>query len=117
MRRRLVFVLVVLVAFAGTGCNAITGASDIEYSITGVNVQRVSITYESGSGGTSQVSSATLPWSYSFKADKDAFLYVSAQIVQGTGSITVTIRKNGDSFRTGTASGFAAIATASGTND
>lgn len=114
MFRRLVLIAL-LTAFSG--CNALTGASDIEYSITGLNVQRVSITYESGSGGTSQVASATLPWSYSFKADRDAFLYVSAQIIQGTGSITATIRKNGDSFKTGTASGFAAIATASGSNN
>lgn len=114
MRLVRVVVLCALVAITGEGCNTLTGASDIEYSITGT-AQRVSVTYESG-GGTSQVSSASVPWSYSFKAEKDGFLYVSAQILSNTGSVTVAIRKNGKEFKSGTASGFAAIATASGSN-
>lgn len=107
-------VLALLLAVAPS-CNAITGASDIEYTITGT-AQRVSVTYESGDG-TSQLSGASVPWSYSFKAEKDEFLYVSAQIVSNTGSITVSIKKNGRDYKSATASGFAAIATASGSNN
>lgn len=107
--------LLLSIVVCSSGCNAITGASDIEYTVTGTAGTRVSLTYESGSG-TSQVSSTTVPWSYSLKADKDGFLYVSAQIVSSTGSITVTIKKNGKDFKSATASGFAAIATASGSN-
>lgn len=116
MRSVRIALLFLFAAGAGSACNAITGASDIEYTVTGTAGTRVSLTYESGSG-TSQVSSATVPWSYSFKAEKDGFLYVSAQILSSTGSITATIRKNGKDFKTGTASGFAAIATASGSNN
>lgn len=111
---RLAILLLVIVALPS--CDAVTGASDIEYTITGLGVQRVAITYE-GESGSSQISSATIPWSHAFKAKRDGFLYVSAQISQGTGSITVTIRKNGETIHTGTASGFAAIATASGSNN
>lgn len=96
-------------------CDSITGASDIRYSVTGNTATRVSLTYESGNG-TSQVSSAALPWSYSFKADKDEFLYVSAQIVQGSGPVVVTIYDDEKSIGSQTATGFASIATASGTN-
>lgn len=112
MIRRL-FVLVALPLFMG--CDSITGASDIRYSVQGIAGTRVSLTYESGSG-TSQNSSAAVPWSYSFKADKDEFLYVSAQIVQGTGPVTVTIFDDEKSIGSQVATGFAAIATVSGNN-
>lgn len=115
-RRVLSVATVLLSCLAWSACDSITGASNIDYEITGINVARVSITYDSGSG-TSQVASAALPWSYAFKADKDGFLYVSAQIIEGTGTITVRIRNDGDLVQSATATGFAAIATASGTND
>ena len=95
-------------------CDSLTGTSNIEYRVTGFNVQRVSLTYESEGGGTAQVSSATLPWSYALRAKQGDFLYISAQIVEGTGSVTVTIAKGGDTFKTTTSSGLASIATASG---
>lgn len=109
--------LVLLLACAslfGASCDTLTGTSNIEYRVTGFNVQRVSLTYESEGGGTAQVSNATIPWSHAFKAKKGDFLYISAQIVQGTGSVTVTIAKSGETFKTTTSSGFASIATASG---
>lgn len=112
-RASLTFLLATTLLVAG--CDTITGASDVEYSVSGGS-QRVSVTYESGSG-TSQIASIALPWSYSFKAERDAFLYVSAQIVQGDGTIIVTIRKDGKVFQTAQAIGFASIATASGTNN
>lgn len=112
MGTRLALLLLLL---AATGCDSITGASNIEYTATGT-AQRVSLTYDSGSGSTNQIASAPLPWSFSFKADRDAFLYVSAQIIQGTGTVQVIIRKNGTVIESATAVGFASIATASGTN-
>jgi hypothetical protein len=99
-----------------SACDSITGSSDIEYSIQGSAGTRVSITYESGSG-VSQIADRAVPWSYSLKAKRDDFLYVSAQIISQTGSITVSIRKGSSTWKTATASGFAAIATASGSLD
>lgn len=108
--------ITLFVAAISSGCDAITGASNIEYRVNGT-AQRVSLTYESEGGGTAQISSVAPPWSYSFRAEKDDFLYISAQIVQGTGSVTVAIYKGGDQIESTTSSGFASIATASGSNN
>lgn len=99
-----------------SGCDSLLGRSNVMYEVTGSNVSKVSLTYESEGGGTAQIASASVPWTSSFKADKDDFLYVSAQIIEGTGSITVTIYKNEKILETASASGFASIATASGSN-
>jgi len=96
------------------GCDTLTGTSNIEYRVTGFNIQRVSLTYESEGGGTAQISNSTVPWSYAFKAKEGDFLYISAQIVEGTGSVTVSILDGGDMWKTTSSSGFASIATVSG---
>lgn len=114
--RLLIRLALLLTCLVSASCDTLTGTSNIEYRVTGVNVQRVSLTYESEGGGTAQVSSATVPWSYAFKAKRNDFLYISAQIVQGTGSVTVGIYKSGDLYKdkSTTSSGFASIASASG---
>jgi len=91
-----------------------SATASVEYRITGSAVSRVSITYENATGGTSQISSAALPWSFSRSAKTGDFLYVSGQIAEGTGTMTVSVYVNGSVFKTSTSSGFAAIATASG---
>jgi len=108
--------LAIVMILTALGCDAITGASNITYRITGT-ATRVSVTYEA-EGGTEQIASISLfPWTYSRRAERGDFLYVSAQIVGGTGSVTVTIDKGGSVFKTATSSGFASIATASGILD
>lgn len=109
--------LVLLCLFLLPACDAVRGISDVEYTVTGVSVQKVSLTYENADGGTSQIASASVPWSLAFKGKRDSFVYISAQIIEGTGSVTVTIKKSGSVFKTSTSSGFASIATASGTLD
>lgn len=99
-----------------SACDTITGQSNITYEVTGT-ATRVSLTYEVEGGGTSQIASAAVPWTHSFKAKRDDFLYVSAQIIEGDGSITVTIRKGTSSWKSASSSGFASIATASGLLD
>ncbi|MGE0363051.1 MAG: hypothetical protein AB7R67_20225 [Vicinamibacterales bacterium] len=109
----------ILVAFVGAtlaSCDTITGASNIEYRIGG-GAARVSVTYQSSSDGTSQAASVTPPWSYSWKAKRGDFLYVSAQVIQGNGTVIVSIYKDGDLVDSAQGTGFGAIATASGTND
>jgi hypothetical protein len=86
----------------------------VEYRITG-SARRCSVTYQSSAGGISQASVA-IPWSFNRSARTGEFLYVSCQIDTGgdNGSITVAIYKNGSFYRSGMASGFPNIATASG---
>lgn len=87
--------------------------STYEYRVTGTPLtSRVSLTYATV-GGTSQVSSAVVPWTHTRSASAGDFLYVSAQIVEGTGSVTVAITHAGSVLRTTTSSGFASIATVS----
>lgn len=111
MKARHIAALLLVVLLAG--CDALTGQSNIEYRVSG-SAARVSLTYESEGGGTSQVDSAAVPWSYSFKAKKGDFLYVSAQIVSTSGgTVTVAIYKGGTQIESSSSSGFASIATAS----
>lgn len=113
MRRLLAVCLLSIVVACGGSPTEPKGS--VTYRVTGTNVTRVDVTYENSSGGTSQESNQSLPWSYSWNTAKAGdFLYISAQISQGTGSITVTITKDGTTFKTSTSSGFASIATASG---
>ena len=114
--RQLVIAGMLMVGVWGSGCQGLTGPSgEAEYRVTGT-ASRVDVTYENADGGMSQVSNVTVPWSYRWSsAESGDFLYVSAQIVNASGgSVTVTIRKDGDTFKSSTSSGFASIATASG---
>ena len=86
----------------------------VEYEVTG-SASKVDVTYENEDGGTSQESDVSVPWSYSFKGYSGDFVYISAQNQGETGSVTVTIYKNGSVFKTSTSSGAYVIATASGT--
>ena len=107
-------ITITLLAFTllAAGCNSITGASDITYEVTGVG--RASITYAIG-GSTNQLDAA-LPWSLSFSADRDEFLYVSAQKDGSSACVFARILKKGDLLESGTGCGAFAIATASATN-
>lgn len=113
--KKITAVILAACTIAFAGCNAITGASNIEYRVSG-SAARASLTYESAGGGTSQESNRTLPWSHSFRAERDAFLYVSAQNSGQTGCVTAEIYKNGDRLESATSCGAFVIATASGTN-
>jgi len=87
----------------------------VEYRITGT-ARRCSATYANATGGTNQ-SVVSIPFSYTWaRANTGDFLYLSCQIDSSgdTGSITVGIYKDGALYRSGFASGFPNIATASG---
>lgn len=107
---------IVTLTILAAGCDSITGASNIEYRVSG-NAGRASITYQSSDGGTSQTTNSTLPWSYSWKAAKDDFLYVSAQNSNATGCVTAEIYRKSELLDVATSCGAFVIATASGTNN
>jgi hypothetical protein len=91
------------------------GKSDIEYRVSGT-AERVSLRYETESG-TSEDGNKTLPWSFTRKAEDEDLLYVSAQIVEGDGTVTAAIYKSGKLLNSSTSTGTGAIATASGNLD
>lgn len=85
----------------------------LEYRVRG---SRASLTYENCSGGTSQNSSANLPWSFTCPTfGSGQFVYISAQNTGDSGTITVQIYKRGVLYKESSSSGAFAIATASGT--
>lgn len=86
----------------------------VKYEVAG-SASRVDITYENADGGTSQIGNAHVPWSMTFSRKEGSFVYISAQNQGSSGSITVTIYRNGSRFKTSTSSGAYVIATASGT--
>jgi len=121
MTRRIFARLVFVVALAPlmVGCGLLNligpGDSDIEYRVTGT-AAKVSLKYETESG-TSEVGSATLPWTFARQAKGDDSLYVSAQIIEGDGAVTVAIYKDGKLLNSSTSTGTGATATVSGNLD
>lgn len=104
-----------LIYLALTGCdNPFDPSIDVKYKVTGT-AATVDVTYENSSGGVSQESDVEVPWSYSFTGDPGDFVYISAQNQGQTGTVTVTIYRDGDVFKTSTSEGAYVIATASGT--
>ncbi|MCD4707723.1 MAG: MmpS family protein [Candidatus Sabulitectum sp.] len=85
----------------------------VKYEVVG-SAETVNITFENGSGGISQMANVALPWSHSFSADSDDYVYLYAQNQGETGSITVTIYKDGDVFKRATSEGAYVVASVSG---
>ena len=120
MRQGMFGRVLVVIAFSVLfpGCSLVDsltgpGKSDVEYRVSGTAV-RVSLRYETASG-TSESASTMLPWSFTRKAEEDDLLYVSARVIEGDGTVTATIYKEGELMNSSTSTGVGAIATASGT--
>lgn len=87
---------------------------NVEYKVTGT-ANKVDIIIENKDGGASMYSDIPIPWSYSFEREQGEFVYISAQNCGETGSVTVTIYRDGDVFRTATSDDLWATATVYGT--
>jgi len=103
---RLFFVIIPIVIFVG--CSI-----ECEYKVTG-SANTVDITYSNESEGTSQESNVSTPWTYSFEGEEGQFVYISAQNQGESGSVTVSIYRNGKKIESSTSNGAYVIATASG---
>jgi hypothetical protein len=86
---------------------------NIELKVTG-SAKSVFVTYENKDGGTSQIDSVSVPWSYTYTGNTDDFYYISAQNNGENGTVTVTAYKNGQTMKTSTSSGAYVIASVSG---
>lgn len=107
---RHIFVIGLAAAFAG--CQSPLRPSEITYEVTG-SAERATIAYNTPYG-SSQATNVALPWVFAFSAEHQAFLSLSAQVVRGDGTVTVTIRRDSSYWKGATASGTASVATASG---
>ena len=88
--------------------------SGVRYVISGKNVSAVSLTFENDTGGTDQ-GDYNVPVCKTYRGFQPGdFLYISAQITSGSGSIKCQIYDGSILIAEGNASGFASIATCSG---
>lgn len=107
--------LVVACALSLLSCtNTVPSPRGVKYSVGGT-ASRASMTYSGSGGSTLQAGDSSLPWSYSFGARKDDFVYLSAQNAGSTGCVRVTIAVDGDELETGQSCGAFVIATVSAT--
>jgi len=83
----------------------------VEYKITGT-ASSVSVTLTNATGGMEQFTSVRVPHTYTFETFPDRFLYISAQNMGPSGSVTVTIYLHGRAVATATSSGAYVIASA-----
>lgn len=109
MRRSL---LVALLGLSLGGCEGPLRPSDITYEVTGQGL-RANLVYNTAYGA-SKATNVPLPWAFAFSAEPKDLLFVSAEIVRGDGAVTVTIRKGTQPWKSASASGTLAIATAAG---
>jgi len=86
----------------------------IRYEITGDNVNTVSLTWENNSGGTEQ-GDYHIPFTQRYRMMAGDFVYISAQIISGSGSIECRIYTDEEETYYARASGRASIASCSGT--
>lgn len=86
----------------------------VRYAISGENVSVVSITLENDAGGSDQ-GDYKVPFCRKYRDFQTGdFLYISAQISTGSGNIKCQIYDGSTLIAEGNASGFASIATCSG---
>ncbi|MCK5133552.1 MAG: hypothetical protein KAR40_15535 [Candidatus Sabulitectum sp.] len=109
---KILFSVLFLCLFAACS-NPFDTSIDVRYEVVG-SAETVNITFENGSGGVSQMADIALPWSHSFSADPDDYVYLYAQNQGESGSITVTIYKDGDVFKRATSEGAYVVASVSG---
>ena len=87
--------------------------TSVVYEIRGT-ADTVDITFNNDTGGTEQQSNIRVPYTISYEDFQDDFLYISAQNNGPTGSVIVTIKVNGETFKTSKSEGAYVIASASG---
>jgi hypothetical protein len=111
----LIIVVIIIPIAYYTSCSMVTGSSSylIEYRITGT-AHAASVTYTNEGGGTSQIDSVALPWSYTITAHSNDVPVILAQNQGDSGTVTVSIYKDGTLWKTSTSSGAYVVADASG---
>ncbi|MCK5037292.1 MAG: hypothetical protein KAS73_15450 [Candidatus Sabulitectum sp.] len=109
-----VFFSVLFLFFFAACTNPFDTSIEIRYEVIG-SAESVSITYENGGGGVSQVTNVGLPWSHTLSVDPGDYVYLHAHNLGESGSITVTIYQNGDVFKRASSAGAYVIVSVSGT--
>lgn len=86
---------------------------EVTYSVGG-STTAASLTYENEGGNAEQKAQVGVPWATTFRVESGAFLYVSAQNKNESGSITCEIKLDGAVIEQASSDGAYTIATCSG---
>jgi hypothetical protein len=117
MRRLLpsLLVLTVIGAVLG-GCEEPSEPSilDVKYQVID-SATSFDITFRNEEGKLIETNNAYPPWDYSFQAEAGDTVYVSAQNLGQTGSVCVSIWREGEIYKSSTCTGAYCTATASST--
>jgi len=113
----IILLLSFVIGFLFISCDPDT--ADYYYEVTGT-ASKVNVTYSDLFGGTLQESNKSLPWtSKTFTNDSPEnriFAYISAQNQTNTGTVTVSIYRNGKMEKTASSTGAYVIASTSYSN-
>ncbi|HYW72099.1 MAG TPA: MmpS family transport accessory protein [Pyrinomonadaceae bacterium] len=103
-------VLVLLAAILG--CVLDTREHEVVYEVKG-SASSASLTYQNQHGDGEQIETVNLPWQLTRKGKSGDFLYISAQNLGESGTITTTISIDGKTVKSTTSKGGHVIATSS----
>lgn len=107
------FMLIAILVAMSFACSEDDETIEIIYEVTG-SAASFSVTYANSNEDTEQVNPVGNGWTYKIYDAKDGqFLYIAAQNRHETGSVTVTIYKDGNVLQKSTSAGAYVIATAS----
>ncbi|KQC13493.1 MAG: hypothetical protein APR63_00505 [Desulfuromonas sp. SDB] len=85
----------------------------VKYQVTG-SVSTATIKLVPQEGAIYEIYNESLPFSATYDLERGDYVYISAKIVDDSGSITVTIYNQGKIYKTATIDGVNAIATVNG---
>lgn len=96
MRLLTIALLVLMLFLIGCDSPAADNSHSVKYEITGTgSITRANVTYRDLNGEWAHDDNTLLPWTYSCTRNEGAYVYVSGQIGEGTGTITARILKDG----------------------
>ena len=107
--------IVVITLLCGSGCTSPLRASDVTYEVTG-SATRATVIFVNAHGA-SRATNVMLPWAYAFSAERKEFLSLSAEVVRGDGTVTVTIRKGTSVWKSAAATGLSSVSVVAGALD
>jgi hypothetical protein len=96
--KRIFIILAVFFLCSGCGISSHdhNPSYEVEYVLTGTDTDTTSVNYYDENGLSVLNKIVSIPWSYSFTAQKGAFLSVSAQPPEPPGTLTLELYVNGE---------------------
>ena len=96
MRRPLITtVLAILILITACTKDPLSTSVTVEYKVTGT-AESVNIDYIDSNGKLAIINNVEIPWSLTFSANRGDAVFLSAKRIGDTGTVTVTIYRDGN---------------------